>query len=79
MRGRLGKGVHPEAPGREDLPLDTRLPRPVRRECFPGTTSWIWSQARASSGERRMMQSWGDHMDGLKNGAEVVLLHGRSA
>jgi hypothetical protein len=28
---------------------------------------------------RRMMQSWGDYLDGLKNGAEVVLLDGRSA
>jgi integrase len=28
---------------------------------------------------RRMMQSWADYLDGLKNGAEVVPLHGRLA
>ncbi len=28
---------------------------------------------------RRMMQAWADYLDGLKNGAEVVPLHGRLA
>jgi integrase len=28
---------------------------------------------------RRMMQKWADYLDGLKNGAEVVPLHGRMA
>jgi integrase len=28
---------------------------------------------------RRMMQRWADYLDGLKNGAEVVALHSRSA
>jgi integrase len=28
---------------------------------------------------RRMMQAWADYLDGLKNGAEVVSLHGRLA
>jgi integrase len=28
---------------------------------------------------RRMMQAWADYLDGLKNGAEVVPLNGRSA
>ena len=28
---------------------------------------------------RRMMQAWADYLDGLKNGAEVVSLHSRSA
>jgi len=27
---------------------------------------------------RRMMQAWADYLDGLKNGAEVVALHGRA-
>lgn len=28
---------------------------------------------------RRMMQAWADYLDGLKNGADVVPLHGKSA
>jgi hypothetical protein len=30
----------------------------------------------ASTLRRRMMQAWADHLDGLKNGAEVVPLRG---
>jgi integrase len=38
-----------------------------------------YNRAEYLDDRRRMMQAWADYLDGLKNGAEVVLLHGRSA
>jgi integrase len=38
-----------------------------------------YNRAKHLPERRRMMQAWADYLDGLKNGAEVVPLHGRSA